>query len=374
MKILELTNYTAGGCGVGARALMEAELLSKKGHEVKVFSSNLTKGTDRLAPPVEKRGDFTIHRFPAKKLGGESFLKWHFYTEAEKFHPDIIIAHAYRHNHTLEGLKLAKKIGAKIFLVTHAPFIEGNTTRSFLAKLAVKYYDSLLGPSRKLNQFDKVIAIAQWEIPYLRNLRVRQDKIAYIPNGIPDSFFKGNISTGKRELLFLGRVSPIKNLEILLKSIYLLKKNKVALQIVGPYEEDYLEILRGLVVSYGIEKNVEFLGPIYNIQDKIKKIDSAKVFVLPSKREAMPQALMEAMARGRIVVASDNPGSREVVVDGKNGYLFNKDNANELARKIKIALRTGKHMGNRARASVDKFKWSSIIERIEELFHENPNS
>src|SRR3989344_7071264 len=134
MKILELTNFTAGGCGVGARVLEESKRLSKN-HNVIIFSSNHVKGSDEIAKREEIIGKIKIIRFPVVKLGGESFMFWlnkEAEKEALKFRPDIIIAHSYRHMHTTKALKLRNKVKSKIFLVTHAPFIEKNITRSFL--------------------------------------------------------------------------------------------------------------------------------------------------------------------------------------------------------------------------------------------------
>ena len=193
MRVLELTNYSAGICGVWARVREESVRLAKKGYEVRVFSSNLEKGTNRVVSADDKLEKVKILRFPARKLGGESFMSWDFEQEALKFTPDVIIAHSYRHPHTLKALKIAEKLRiegkkCKVFLVTHAPFGRSET-RSLISKIAVWYYDKFIAP-RYMNKFDKVIAITKWEIPYILNLGLKRDKIAYIPNGIPDEFFE----------------------------------------------------------------------------------------------------------------------------------------------------------------------------------------
>ena len=74
MKIAILTNFSHPSiCGVWMRAKQEAELLSKE-HKVTVFSSNWIKGTVERSQPEEVYNKFRIQRFPAIKLGGESFL------------------------------------------------------------------------------------------------------------------------------------------------------------------------------------------------------------------------------------------------------------------------------------------------------------
>ena len=157
MRILELTNYTAGGCGVGARVKQEAVLLAQKGHEVRIFSSCLTKGSSDIAPREDKVGGVKIMRFPARKLGGESYLSWNFEKEARAFKPEVMIVHSYRHTHTTRALTLGEKIGVPVILVTHAPFLSDNSSRSLLSKWSVQFYDKFIGPTT-LNRFFKILA------------------------------------------------------------------------------------------------------------------------------------------------------------------------------------------------------------------------
>lgn len=185
MRILELTNFSKGICGVFARVKEESKRLSKN-HEVMIFSSNFTKGSNEIAERNDEIYNVRIKRFPAKNLGGESFMFWDFEKDAIAFNPDVIICHSYRHPHTIKALKIKKKLNCKVFLVTHAPF---DRERGFLQNFIVNLYDVIIG-TRSLKKFDKVIAITKWEIPFLKSLKVNEEKIAYIPNGIPKEFFK----------------------------------------------------------------------------------------------------------------------------------------------------------------------------------------
>lgn len=82
LKILELCGFSAGVCGVWTRAKEESMRLSKKGHNVQIFTSNIVKGSDKIADANDKVDNVLIKRFPAKRLGGESFMKWDFVKEA----------------------------------------------------------------------------------------------------------------------------------------------------------------------------------------------------------------------------------------------------------------------------------------------------
>ncbi len=373
MKILELTNFSAGICGVWQRVKQESLLLAKKGHEVKIFSSNAVKNSNEIANNEEKIGIVEIKRFPFKKLGGESFMSWNFENEALKFQPDLIIAHSYRHLHTTKALKLAKKLketkkNVKVFLVTHAPF---ERNRGLIQNFIVWIYDNFIGKII-LNKFDKIIAITKWEIPYLEKLMVNKENIVYIPNGLQDEFFTQKKSKEENKILFLGRISPIKNLEVIINAFEKIEDKKIMLEILGPGEESYLNYLKKLIDDLKLNNMVIFSNPIYDLKEKIKKIDSCKIFVLPSKSEGMPQSLIEAMARKKIVIASNNTGNMDLIENEKNGYLFKNNNQNELAEKInyvlseknKIELNKIKIM---AKKSSKRFLWNDLINDLNKL-------
>ena len=75
------------------------------------------------------------------------------------------------------------------------------------------------------------------------------------------------------------------------------------------------------------------------------------------------------MSRGKIVIASDNPGARDLVSHGKNGYLFKIQDANDLAEKISLALvKKSKKIGKAAKRSVEKFSWNKIEKKIYKIY------
>ncbi|MDP1728705.1 MAG: glycosyltransferase family 4 protein [archaeon] len=380
MKILELTNYSAGICGVWTRVREESIRLAKRGHEVRIFSSDFTKGSNKLAKKEDRINNVKIMRFPGKILGGEGFMKWNFEKKALNFEPEVIITHSYRLPHTLKALEVAKTLKergkkCRVFLVAHAPF-ERNSTRSFIAKIVVWIYDNFIG-LKTLNKFDKIFAITHWEMPYLIKYGAKKNKIEYVPNGIPEEFFSQKEEKEQNKILFLGRISPIKNLETMISALSLIKDKKIIFEIVGPAEENYLKELKRLAKEKNVEKRIIFSPAIYNLKEKIKKIDSANIFILPSKSEGMPQGLIEAMARGKIVIASDNLAAKDLITDKKIGYLFKIGDFKELAKKINFILENkikNKAIKKEARKYVEQFSWKKIIEKIENLIREKNKS
>lgn len=358
-------------CGVWSRVYNLSEMLIKKGHEVHVFSTNIIKGTSENSSSSQVCNGIKIHRFAPKASFGENVRFWNFSSELEQLNPDFIIAEVYRHPHTSLSLKVAKKLNKPCFLVTHAPFVEPEL-RSRVENLISDFYDRFYG-KKIINKFDKIITITSWEIPHLLRLGVNPKKLVYIPNGIPERFFKKKRIKGKN-LLFLGRISPVKNLESLILALPAVIKNHpgVKLRIVGPSEQDYLKKLLVLIKELRVEKSVEFLPAVYDLDKKIDLIDSSEIFILPSKREAMPQSLIEVMSRGKIVIASNNKGSSEIISDGKTGFLFQISDSKQLADKINYCLdkkNSGVLSKIRKNAVIksQNFKWGKIFTKFYNL-------
>ena len=376
LKILEVCPYSAGGCGVWQRAKQESIELSKKGYNIRIFSSYFEKGSDKIMPIKENLGNIKIQRFPAKKIGGESFMKWDFEKEALAYSPDIIVVHNYRHLLTTDGLKVVKKLRkqgkrCKIFLVTHAPFVEGNITRTKLQTCIVNFYDRFIGP-RTLNKFDKILVISHWEIPYLLKRGAKKQKIVYIPNGIPKEFFVlKKQAKEENKILFLGRIAPKKKIETIIQALPLLKDKEIIFELVGPCEEEYKNYILNLIEKYDVKEKVVFSEPVYDLKKKIKKLDSCKLYVLASRVEGMPQGLIEVMSRGKIVVGSNSIAIRDLIKDKQNGYLFQFNNPKDLAEKIDFALKKNKQnntIKKQAKKFVEQFSWNKIIHKIESLF------
>ncbi len=138
----------------------------------------------------------------------------------------------------------------------------------------------------------------------------------------------------------VGRLVPQKNQELLIKAFNHIHKDYPDL-ILEIYGEGYLkEDLQKLINSLGANEYVFLRGVTKNILDKIY---GARLFVLTSKYEGMPNALIEAMCVGTPVVSSDCPcgGPKELINNGVNGRLFKEGDFDDLVMVIKELLRNG---------------------------------
>ncbi len=363
MKILEICNFSSGVSGVWTRALEDARGFIEKGHEVYIFSSNEKETGEVVSLDQELKEEIHIIRFPVKRKNGYA-LWFDFEKEALELKPDVIICHGLRKPYLNVAIKVAKKINAKCFCITHAPFIEKDL-RSKKLNLFVWIYDKFVG-KRIMNSFDKIIAICKWEKEELVKLGCDEERIVYLPNSLPSEFFADSSINEQKKILFLGRMHPVKELEILIEAFKKLELD-YELEIVSSKGGDYYESLQKLKSD-----KIKFTSPIYDLDKKIQKIDEAEIFVLPSMKESLPFGIIEAMARGKIVVTTKTKGGIELVDHLINGFLFNIGNSIELELILSSILKLKEEhklkIKNAARKKAEEFKLSKNMEGWEELF------
>lgn len=111
-----------------------------------------------------------------------------------------------------------------------------------------------------------------------------------------------------RIVLYMGRISPVKNLEQLVSAFHLAKLPDTALALVGPcLEPDYEARVRGLIAAKNLGGSVFLPGPLYE-DDKLAALLAADLFVLPSLNESYGNAAAEAVAAGIPALLTDTCG------------------------------------------------------------------
>jgi glycosyltransferase involved in cell wall biosynthesis len=127
--------------------------------------------------------------------------------------------------------------------------------------------------------------------------------------------------------------------------------------------------LEKLACDLGIEKRVDFVGPLYG-DDLNRAITNSGAVVLPSRWfENMPYAMLEALALGKPVLGARSGGIPEIVREGENGYLFEPNNSLELSSVLdKLEEADLAAMGASARASVKRLDPEDHYLAISELF------
>lgn len=139
-------------------------------------------------------------------------------------------------------------------------------------------------------------------------------------------------------LLYVGRLHTIKNLEMCLRAFARLRNRLDALSLVLVGDGDQKASLMALASRLEIADRVFFTGSLPH-KDLPPLYDAAEAFVITSQMEGQPKAVLEAMASGKPIIASEVPGLRELVRNGGNGMLVRYDDIDSLVEAIAVILR-----------------------------------
>ncbi|MGB3906679.1 MAG: glycosyltransferase [Anaerolineae bacterium] len=184
---------------------------------------------------------------------------------------------------------------------------------------------------------------------------------------------------GHRMVLFVGRIEPLKGIDVLIEAMALLLKDKdelrdeVCLCIIGgdpDADADTLnrEIsrLQRMRETLGIADVVTFLGK--RAQDTLPyHYSAAEVCVVPSHYESFGMVALEAMACGTPVIASKVGGLTFTVRDGRTGFLVPSDDPRALADQLSLLLTDGnlrRTMGQQAVQLSERYSWSIVAGQV----------
>ncbi|WP_024792015.1 glycosyltransferase family 4 protein [Lebetimonas sp. JS170] len=328
-----------------------AKELIRQGHEVEIIS-----GKGDYIKYVEiplKMFDF-IPRDKIIDLGNR-FRKWwervsffrnaYSYLKNKKY--DIFLIHKPLDFFTCYFMK---KINPEIKTV----FVSGGEDFYGFDKFFSKYVDYMFAVSKSNKKI-------------IENRYKRKVKVLY--NGVDIELFKADKQIrndmrkkfnleNKKILLSVGRIVGLKGFHLAIEILPELPENFIYV-LIGKGKE--LENLKKLAKKLNVENKVLFLGEIEN-KELYKYINIADIFIQPSiGKEAFGITLIEAMACGVPVIASNNGGMKEIVKNGENGFLFDIDNKEELKEKILKAM----NMTFNTREYVkNNFTWENTVDNL----------
>jgi len=225
------------------------------------------------------------------------------------------------------------------------------------------------------NRLDGRIAVSKPARDYINKYFPANYDI--IPNGIDLQHFRPDVEPmpqyqdGKFNILFVGRIEKRKGLEYLIKAYKLIKPDcpDIRLIIVGPGTR-----LRGKYEKSVIESgvpDVEFLGNV-DYKDLPRYYKTADVFCAPATgHESFGIVLLEAMATGRPVIASDISGYASVISDGVDGILVPPKQEVPLAQAITGLMRNRDkclQLGECGRTKSSGFSWEKVSRKVMDYY------
>ncbi len=365
MRILHIASsygpdVSKGGVARAADLLARAQV--RIGADVTVFTTNAALGEGRFIPERENRGGVWVHFFSTQRGLGQFPPRSFFWTCLQRM-KEFDVAH-------IHGIwSLPGTWGALAARWANVPYVVSpqgmlnDWAMRFRAYKKVPYWYAM---ERHTVGGAAWIHFATQEEQRQAQTWVAGKKSKVIPIGLdlkefgalpPRGDFRDRqqIPRGAPLLTFLGRIHPVKGLDVLLRALVQIKAEvpEVILAIAGPDEDGHTDRLQGLAKDLGVEGHVRWLGTIEE-QVKSSFLVDADLFVLPSFSENFGLAAVEAMAVGCPVVLGRGVNiAAQVGAFGAGWVVATEPDA--LATAIVVALRdheTRQTMGKAGRRLV----------------------
>ena len=225
-------------------------------------------------------------------------------------------------------------------------------------------------------RLDGGIAVSPAALRYVNNTFPGEYKI--IPNGIDLDHFSTKAAPwpeyqdGKTNILFLGRLEKRKGLRYLLEAYSRLKWEhpNIRLIVVGPGSPD--KESHSVLGGRGLQ-DVVFTGAV-PYGDLPRYYASADIYCSPATGgESFGIVLLEAMAAGKPVVASNIEGYAGILTHGQEGLLFPRKNTESLADALGSLIRDPElrsKLGAQGLKSVAQYRWDRVASQVEDFYHE----
>jgi glycosyltransferase involved in cell wall biosynthesis len=372
VRIVHITPfYTPVVGGVEEVVRRIAEYMMLRGYEVFVVTYNRLRSSGVSAQPRQEviNGVHLIRIKPD--------FTWSYGTYSSELpevirglKPNIVHVHVWRHPHVIQMARLRRESRFKAIIHGHAPFHRLNQLG--LITWAYHRLFDMFGRSY-LRSYDRYIALTRHEAEKVRRLKL-SNKVITIPNGIKEDKCVVNENTKKDyEVLYLGRISRSKNLNLLLKAMTYVAENvkEAELILAGPDE--------GLVkniINYARKRGmrVRYLGQVSE-EEKHRLYVESTIYALPSLYEPFGITLLEAGIHGIPAVITGEGGQLYAAPPNKTS-LWAKPNPKDYAEAITTLLTDKKlreKLSHGAREWAQQFTWNKILPKYEELYRELAN-
>jgi glycosyltransferase involved in cell wall biosynthesis len=311
-------------------------------------------------------GEFELPEYELQKLSFPPMLQILDYIQREKF-TEIIISTPGPIG--LTGLLAAKILNLQTSGIYHTDFpqyIRILTEDSFLESVTWRYMHWFYG------QLDTVFVNSEEYRQSWIDRGFDPEKLKIFPRGLETELFHpsrrnsaffekfGHSGNGEVRLLYVGRVSREKDLDLLAAAYRRLREEGLSIQLFvvghGPYSEELSKSLPEAVFT-GYLRGEE-LATAYASSD---------IFVFPSTTDTFGNVIIEAQASGLPVVVSDSGGPKELVNENETGLITKSHDAEDLARAIRqlvVDPASRQTMGNRAREIVADRSWPAAFRKF----------
>jgi 1,2-diacylglycerol 3-alpha-glucosyltransferase len=358
--------------GVVTSVLSIRKGLREEGHDVMILAPEVENGPVEEGTVYCKARDFKM--YPGYRLA--SFLPREVNCIRD-FSPDVIHAHGVG-GMCIKTLWLSKDFDIPNVLTFHTMVMDVLTRYSPLnldsellnvllriyLRNVLKRYDTVIVPSRSILSEIEQIAPRMKRVEILpMGVDCRRFRPGIDPSGIPER----PILQGKKTILSVGRISDEKNLDVIIKSLPLVRRefpNSVLL-IVG--DGPAVPRLKQLVASMSLGNDVIFTGFISD--DELPAYYACcDVFATASKFETQGLVILEALASGKPVAGANFRAIPDYVVEDTTGHLFEPDDIESCAGAIMKCLDAPPGVARNARDFAEERSIESSIKKLVDVY------
>lgn len=195
------------------------------------------------------------------------------------------------------------------------------------------------------------------------------EKSFYIPNCINPAELPERAEEFKKIITFIGWVIPAKGIAELVQAWQEISAEITTdwkLDIIGPYNKDYVNNF-----NINVNKNITFVGELEH-KEALERLNYSSAFVLPSYTEGFPNSVLEAMALGKVVIATD-VGAIPQMLSDNCGIVIKVKSVEELKNALlKVMTENVDKVGVNARKKVkEKYDISKVVEQYMKLWRKS---
>jgi glycosyltransferase involved in cell wall biosynthesis len=367
-KQLKVLHLISGGDTGGAKTHISALL---KGLNTMIDASIICFIEDTFYEELHKAG-VPIKVFKQKSRSDLSVIK-RLTDEIEREDYDIIHCHGARANFI--ALFIKHKVKKPFVTTIHSDYkldFKDNFYKRWvyttLNQVALKMFDYYIGVSHQFRDMlidrgfkrDRIFVTYNGIDPY--NVEAHLDKKMFLDrHGIE---YKGEVIVG-----ILARLDEIKDHKTFIEAAKLVLQEEDALFLIAGEGADE-EYLKELVVTYGLEDKIKFIG---FIKDPYSFLNAIDINTLTSISESFPYVILEGAKMKKTIVATEVGGINRLVVDGDNGFLIPVGNAVVLKDRLLTLIKNSelrKAMGEKLFKSVeDKYSYKAMAKSHLEIYN-----
>lgn len=381
MKILQISTYFHPSVGGVERQVEEIAVhLVDIGHQVEVLTTDATHGKIKRMPQMRTSEEWRgvqIRRFKYQLRLGNFFrfsfgLLWYVW----KSDYDLIHIHNTHDGHLLPLLATKFIHKKKIILTGHNPYVVDAQKRGMLLNTFVGLYDFVFKLFKGL--LNGYVALLKSEAKYVNEtFKISRQKIVIIPNGIQQDFYseegdaekflnEWEIDSDKWKLIVgtASRLNFVKGVQNLKQAV---KRLPDVLFIFAGGDDGYLDELKNIYRSSSNVLFTERYLPSVEVNDFFKALD---FFLLPSIYEPFGMTVVESMAVGTPVLATNKGGTLEII---KPEFGETLDPLNQEAWFERIQYYSSnqeliKPMKAAAQLAAQKYRWSEVIPQLNKFY------